>query len=205
MAATDGFHDRDPGERFRQTVKRMLDIVGAVVGISLALPVIVVAAVLIKIDTPGPVIFWSRRIGRNNDIFWMPKLRTMRVDTPQVATHLLADSVSAVTRTGAFLRRTSIDELPQFWNVLVGHMSLVGPRPALFNQTDLVAMRSHLGIDKLRPGLTGWAQINGRDAISLEQKVALDAEYLARQTLTNDIKILALTARKVLLRENVKH
>lgn len=159
----------------------------------LAAPLLLLC-LLVRITSPGPAIHWSSRVGRNNRLFKMPKLRTMRIDTPQVATHLLADPDQWLTPVGALLRRASLDELPQLWSVLIGDMSLVGPRPALFNQHDLVALRDARGVSGLRPGLTGWAQINGRDELPLDVKADFDQEYLQRQSFAFDLAILLLTA-----------
>jgi O-antigen biosynthesis protein WbqP len=160
---------------------------------------------MVKLTAAGSVLYWSDRVGRNNKIFKMPKFRTMRVDTPAVATHLLPDVKQFLTPVGSFLRKSSLDELPQLWSILKGDMSFVGPRPALFNQDDLIALRTQCGVDKLMPGLTGWAQINGRDELPIPDKVKLDAEYLQNQSLFFDMKILALTFFKVLGRDDVQH
>ena len=170
----------------------------------LAIPVFLVA-VAVRLTSPGPALYWSDRVGRHNKIFKMPKFRSMRVGTPAVATHLLADAKSHLTPIGSFLRKSSLDELPQLWSILVGDMSFVGPRPALFNQHDLIELRTKAGVYELVPGLTGWAQINGRDELPIPQKVALDVEYLHRQSLFFDIKIIFLTAWKVVKRDNVTH
>jgi O-antigen biosynthesis protein WbqP len=162
-------------------------------------------ALAVRLESPGRALHWSRRVGRYNRIFWMPKFRTMRTGAPDVATHLLADPDAWVTRLGRFLRRTSLDELPQLWSVLVGQMSLVGPRPALFNQEDLVALRTQAGVDALRPGLTGWAQINGRDELPIPEKVRLDREYLERRSLAFDLRIMAGTARAAVSGRGVTH
>lgn len=161
--------------------------------------------VLIRVTSPGNAVHWSKRIGKNNQIFLMPKFRTMRMDTPQVATHLLKDEKNYITPIGSFLRKTSLDELPQLWSVLKGDMSLVGPRPALFNQYDLMELRTKAGVHVLVPGVTGWAQINGRDELSSEEKVKYDKEYLERRSILFDIKIILLTAFKVVLRRDIKH
>ena len=161
-------------------------------------------AVLVRATSPGPAIHWSKRIGRNNNLFLMPKFRTMRIDTPQIATHLMTDPDQWLTPVGGFLRRTSLDELPQFWSILAGQMSLVGPRPALFNQEDLVAMRTRQGVDALRPGLTGWAQVNGRDELPLAEKVRLDSEYLERRGLLFDLRIMMMTLARVAKRQDVR-
>jgi O-antigen biosynthesis protein WbqP len=151
------------------------------------------------------VLYWSDRIGRHNRIFRMPKVRTMRVDTPAVASHLLTDPVRHLTPVGGFLRRSSLDELPQLWSILRGDMSFVGPRPALFNQDDLVAQRTALGVHELLPGLTGWAQVNGRDELSIPEKVRLDAEYLAMRSVWTDVRVLGLTVIKALRGDGVSH
>jgi O-antigen biosynthesis protein WbqP len=162
-------------------------------------------ALTVRLTSPGPALYWSDRVGRHNKIFRMPKFRSMRIDTPAVATHLLADPAKYLTPIGSFLRKSSLDELPQLWSIIRGDMSLVGPRPALFNQHDLIALRTEQGVHELVPGLTGWAQVNGRDELPIPQKVALDAEYLRRQTLTFDIRILWMTFVKVLRRDGVTH
>lgn len=186
-------------------LKRAFDIVvaGCALGV-LALPGALVA-LWVKLTSPGPVLYWSERIGRGNAIFLMPKFRTMRIDTPVVATHLLDTPARYLTPIGGFLRKSSLDELPQLWSILKGDMSLVGPRPALFNQHDLIALRTERGVHLLRPGLTGWAQVNGRDEIPLAQKVELDAFYLRHQSFALDLRILALTFVKVLRSEGVAH
>ena len=170
----------------------------------LCLPCLLLA-LLVAVTSKGPVLYWSDRVGRHNRIFRMPKFRTMKVDTPAVATHLLANPLAQLTPIGGFLRRTSLDELPQLWSILVGDMSLVGPRPALFNQDDLIALRSQAGVDQLLPGLTGWAQINGRDELPVPDKVKLDTEYKQRQSFFFDLQILWRTALKVVRREGVSH
>ena len=169
----------------------------------LAIPIAGLAA-LVRATSPGPAIHWSKRIGRGNRLFLMPKFRTMRIDTPQVATHLMTDPDQWLTPAGGFLRRASLDELPQFWSILVGDMSLVGPRPALFNQDDLVAMRTQAGVEALRPGLTGWAQVNGRDELPLAEKVRLDSEYLRRRGLLFDLRIMMMTLARVVRRQDVR-
>ena len=170
----------------------------------LLLPIIVVV-VLVKLTSQGPALYWSDRVGKNNMIFRMPKFRSMKVDTPAVATHLLADPESVLTPIGHFLRKSSLDELPQLWSIIIGDMSFVGPRPALFNQDDLIALRTEKGVHTLVPGLTGWAQVNGRDELPIIQKVALDAEYLNQHSLSMDIKIIGLTFVKVLKKDGVSH
>jgi len=165
--------------------------------------VMAVVAVAVSVSSPGPVLHWSERIGRRNKTFWMPKFRTMVVHAPQLATHLLSCPSSYLTPIGGFLRRTSLDELPQFFTVLVGHLSLVGPRPALFNQSDLIELRTSKGIHDVVPGITGWAQINGRDNLSIVDKVSFDEEYLRGRSLAFDLRILLLTLAKVVTGEGV--
>jgi O-antigen biosynthesis protein WbqP len=187
------------------TYKRIFDFcLSLMVCILLAVPIAVVA-LLVRITSPGPSIYWSDRVGRNNNLFKMPKFRSMRVGTPAVATHLLENSGEYLTPIGSFLRKSSLDELPQLWNILKGDMSFVGPRPALFNQQDLIELRIKTGVHALMPGLTGWAQINGRDELPIPAKVALDVEYLHRQSLWFDIKIIFLTALKVVRRDGITH
>jgi O-antigen biosynthesis protein WbqP len=186
-------------------LKRAIDIAGALIGMAVLSPAFLFLLVAVPLESPGPALHWSRRIGRDNVVFRMPKFRTMRVGTPDVATHLLSDPDQWITPLGRFLRRTSLDELPQLWSILVGDMSLVGPRPALFNQDDLVALRTAGGVHRLRPGLTGWAQINGRDELPIPQKVQLDIEYLERRCLTFDLRILAATAWTAVLGRGVSH
>jgi O-antigen biosynthesis protein WbqP len=159
----------------------------------------------VRLTSKGPALYWSDRVGRNNVIFKMPKFRSMHVGTPALATHLLADARSHLTPIGSFLRMSSLDELPQLWSILVGDMSFVGPRPALFNQQDLIALRTEHGVHTLVPGLTGWAQVNGRDELPIPEKVKLDVAYLQRQSLWFDIRILWLTFVKVLRRDGVSH
>ncbi|MBB5367750.1 MULTISPECIES: sugar transferase [unclassified Janthinobacterium] len=186
-------------------MKRLFDFVVALVAaLILALPIALVS-LFVKCSSRGPVIYWSDRVGRHNRIFRMPKFRTMRVDTPAVATHLLADPKKFLTPGGSFLRKSSLDELPQLFSILSGDMSFVGPRPALFNQQDLIEQRSEHGVERIRPGLTGWAQVNGRDELPIPQKVRLDAEYLAKQSFLFDLKILFLTFLKVIRRDGVAH
>lgn len=186
-------------------LKRGLDIVVALMGLILGWPVLLALALAVRLDSPGPAIHWSQRVGRNNGLFRMPKFRTMRTDTPDVATHLLQDPARWLTRLGPLLRRSSLDELPQLWSVLVGEMSLVGPRPALFNQHDLIALRTEAGVDRLRPGVTGWAQVNGRDDLPIPEKVRLDQAYLERMSLGFDLRILAATALAALRARGVSH
>ena len=186
-------------------MKRVFDLLLAgVVGVWCLLPIFVIA-VLVRMTSRGPVLYWSDRIGRNNVIFKMPKFRTMRVEAPAVATHLLTDSSAWLTSIGCFLRKTSLDELPQLWSILKGDMSFVGPRPALFNQDDLVALRTRHGVHMLVPGLTGWAQVNGRDELPIPEKVKLDEEYLQHQSFVRDLLILWRTVVNVLAQKGVSH
>ncbi len=185
--------------------KRAFDIWFALLLIILLSPLFLILALLIKMTSKGPVLYWSDRVGKNNGLFRMPKLRSMRIDTPQVATHLLPDPALYLTPIGPFLRRTSLDELPQLFSILMGDQSFVGPRPALFNQEDLIALRTERGIDQLVPGLTGWAQVNGRDELPIPVKVEFDREYLDRQSFAFDFHILWMTAFQVMRREGVHH
>lgn len=186
-------------------MKRIFDLCLVVpAALALVLPIAAIA-VLVRITSPGPALYWSDRVGRHNHIFRMPKFRSMRIGTPAVATHLLQDPDAWLTPIGAFLRKTSLDELPQLWSILAGNMSIVGPRPALFNQADLIALRTERGVDELVPGLTGWAQVNGRDELPIPQKVELDVEYLRRRSLLFDLRIVWLTVVKVLRRDGVSH
>lgn len=186
-------------------MKRLVDLALAVPAAILLLPFMLLIGLLIRMTSAGPALYWSDRVGRDNVIFRMPKFRTMRTDTPPVATHQLADPERYLTPIGGFLRRTSLDELPQLWSIIIGDMSLVGPRPALFNQDDLVALRTSEGVHRLVPGLTGWAQINGRDEIPIPDKVALDAEYLRRRSFAFDMRILFLTVVRVVRGDGVSH
>lgn len=186
-------------------MKRLLDLLLVfLAAVLLALPLILVA-LIVRLSSPGPVIYWSDRVGRGNRIFKMPKFRSMRVDTPAVATHLLKNPQQWLTPVGSFLRRTSLDELPQLWSIIKGDMSFVGPRPALFNQDDLVALRTQFGVHELLPGLTGWAQVNGRDDLPIPEKVKLDREYLQRRSFLFDLKILYMTVLQVMARDGVSH
>lgn len=186
-------------------MKRLFDLLLAcLAGVLLLLPVLLVT-LLVRVTSKGPVLYWSDRVGRNNTLFKMPKFRSMQIGTPAVATHLLRDPDSYLTPVGSFLRKSSLDELPQLWSIIKGDMSFVGPRPALFNQHDLIELRTGSGVHKLLPGLTGWAQINGRDELPIPQKVALDIEYLHKKSFWFDLKIIFLTALKVIRRDNVTH
>jgi O-antigen biosynthesis protein WbqP len=186
-------------------MKRVFDIfLSCLAALILFVPVLLVA-IAVRLTSKGPALYWSDRVGRNNVIFKMPKFRSMRVGTPAVATHLLADARSHLTPIGSFLRKSSLDELPQLWSILAGDMSFVGPRPALFNQQDLITLRTEQGVHTLVPGLTGWAQVNGRDELPIPEKVKLDVAYLQRQSLWFDIRILWRTFVKVLRRDGVSH
>jgi O-antigen biosynthesis protein WbqP len=186
-------------------VKRIFDCTAVLAALFFfGLPMLLVA-LLIKLTSPGPVLYWSDRVGVGNEIFKMPKFRTMQIDTPAVATHLLSNPDEYLTPIGPFLRKSSLDELPQLWSVLKGDMSFVGPRPALFNQDDLIALRTKKGVHQLIPGITGWAQINGRDDIPIPKKVEYDEYYLKNRSFCFDLKILFLTFFKVTHAENVSH
>jgi O-antigen biosynthesis protein WbqP len=186
-------------------MKRLFDLLFAILLSLIFLFPCLLIALAIRITSPGPVLYWSDRVGRKNVIFRMPKFRTMRIDTPAVATHLLGDPDRYLTPIGSFLRRSSLDELPQLWSILKGDMSFVGPRPALFNQYDLIEHRTHHRVDTLLPGLTGWAQINGRDELNIQEKVKFDAEYLRLQSMLFDLKILLWTLLRVVRRDGVSH
>jgi len=186
-------------------MKRLIDLCLALLaGLFFILPFLLVAAV-VRLTSPGPILYWSDRVGQHNKIFKMPKFRTMRIDTPAVATHLLLEPKQFLTPVGSFLRKSSLDELPQLWSIIRGDMSFVGPRPALFNQDDLVALRTQSGVDKLLPGLTGWAQVNGRDELPIPDKVKLDVEYMRHQSFWLDLKIIFLTFLKVIRRDGIQH
>lgn len=186
-------------------MKRFFDLLAGLMALCAFVVPIVIVAIAVKLTSRGPALYWSDRVGRDNRIFRMPKFRSMRVDTPAVATHLLDNPAAYLTPIGSFLRRSSLDELPQLWSILVGDMSVVGPRPALFNQADLIALRTEASVHRLVPGLTGWAQVNGRDELPIPQKVALDVEYLKRQSFWFDLQIVGLTVLKVLKRDGVSH
>jgi len=186
-------------------VKFVFDLVVAcVLFLVLALPMVLIS-IVVRMTSVGPVLYWSDRVGQANKIFKMPKFRTMLLSTPALASHLLKDPDSHLSSVGGFLRRSSLDEIPQLFSVLKGDMSLVGPRPSLFNQYDLIALRNEKGVDKLRPGITGWAQVNGRDEVSIPKKVALDVEYMNRRSFWFDINILWSTLVKVVTKEGIKH
>jgi O-antigen biosynthesis protein WbqP len=186
-------------------MKRLFDFIISFILLIPLLPIFFLIAVLVITTSKGPAIYWSDRIGRNNEVFKMPKFRSMKVDTPPLATHLLDSPDQYLSTIGSFLRRYSLDELPQLFSILKGDMSLVGPRPALFNQKDLIALRNEKGIDKLLPGITGWAQVNGRDELSISEKVVLDEEYLNQFSFWFDLKILWMTFLKVLRYKGVSH
>ena len=186
-------------------IKRFLDVVVSSSALVVACIPMLMIALAVRVTSPGPALYWSKRVGRDNKLFQMPKFRTMRTGTPAVATHLLDDPNRHLTPIGGFLRKTSLDELPQLWCILCGDMSLVGPRPALFNQEDLIARRTEVGVHLLTPGLTGWAQVNGRDELAIPLKVAFDAEYQQKQSFWFDLRILWLTAIRVLAARGVSH
>ena len=186
-------------------MKRLFDIFFSILLAMLFIFPVIIIAIFVSITSKGPVIYWSNRVGKHNKIFRMPKFRTMIIKTPDIATHLLEKPETFLSPIGGFLRSTSLDEIPQLFSVIKGDMSLVGPRPALFNQKNLISNRTEKGIDSLLPGITGWAQINGRDELSIDDKVAFDLEYMHRRSFWFDLKILSLTALKVLKRINVNH
>ncbi len=186
-------------------MKRFFDLIVVIVaGMIFAIPMLVVA-VAVGLTSKGPILYWSKRVGKNNRLFSMPKFRTMRVDTPVLPTHLLGNPDAYLTSIGSFLRKSSLDELPQLWCILIGNMSVVGPRPALSNQQDLIDARTEKGIHLIKPGLTGWAQVNGRDEIELAKKVQLDYEYLDKKSLIFDLYVVLLTFYKVVKREGIQH
>jgi len=186
-------------------LKRVFDLVMGLIVLTASIVPMLVVTLLVQLTSKGAVLYWSDRVGKKNRIFKMPKFRSMRIDTPAVATHLLSDPDVCLSPIGGFLRRTSLDELPQLWSILKGDMSFVGPRPALFNQDDLITLRTEYGVDKLIPGLTGWAQVNGRDELPIPEKVALDVEYMQKQSFWFDLKILWMTFLKVIKRDGVSH
>jgi O-antigen biosynthesis protein WbqP len=185
--------------------KRLIDLLVSACGLLVLAVPIALVALAVKLTSPGPVLYWSDRVGRHNRLFRMPKFRSMRIDTPVLPTHLLTSPERWLSPIGSFLRRTSLDELPQLWSVLQGDMSLVGPRPALFNQDDLIELRTRRGVHVLRPGITGWAQVNGRDELPIPVKVDFDAWYLEHQALALDARILLLTVLKVVGQHGVAH
>ena len=190
---------------YNEKMKRFFDFIMSFLAMVMLSPLIIFIALIVRLTSSGGALYWSDRVGRYNIIFQMPKFRTMQVGTPAIATHLLSDSGNYLTPVGSFLRKSSLDELPQLWSILIGNMSFVGPRPALFNQNDLISLRAQYDIDKLVPGLTGWAQVNGRDELSIPVKVQYDLEYFERQSFLFDMKILGLTFLKVARRSGVSH
>lgn len=185
--------------------KRVFDFSFALLAILIFFVPLLAVAIAVKMTSIGPIVYWSDRVGYDNKLFKMPKFRTMHIETPAVATHLLSDPGQYLTSVGHFLRKTSLDELPQLWSILIGNMSFVGPRPALFNQYDLIALRSEHGVHRLVPGLTGWAQINGRDELPILQKVELDVEYMQRKSFGFDLYIIGLTVIRVFRGDGVCH
>lgn len=186
-------------------MKRIFDLFLALFLCIMFMPLLLIISLMIKLTSQGPVLYWSKRVGVNNKIFLMPKFRTMRVNTPQVATHLLNDPKSFLTPIGEFLRKSSLDEFPQLFSIIIGEMSFVGPRPALFNQEDLIELRTSKGIDQIKPGLTGWAQINGRDELPIPVKVNFDLEYKLKQNFFFDLKIIFMTVFKVIKKDGISH
>ena len=186
-------------------MKRIFDLVVSFLALVIFSPLIIVVALFVRVSSKGPALYWSDRVGKCGILFKMPKFRTMQLGVPALATHLLSDSGKYLTPVGSFLRKSSLDELPQLWSILVGHMSFVGPRPALFNQNDLISLRNQYGVAKLVPGLTGWAQVNGRDELSIPIKVQYEMEYLQKQSFWFDMKILGLTFLKVVRLSGVSH
>jgi len=192
-------------QRARTDLKRAVDLFLAMVASLILIIPIAVVALCVRMTSAGPALYWSNRVGRRNEIFRMPKFRSMRIDTPTVATHLLDDPSRYLTPIGGFLRKSSLDELPQLWCILKGDMSFVGPRPALYNQDDLIALRTAEGVDALLPGLTGWAQVNGRDELPIPEKVKFDVDYLQHRSFFMDMRILAMTVGKVLGSKGITH
>lgn len=186
-------------------MKRIIDLVFALLASAIFIVPFLILIIIVKITSKGPALYWSERVGQNNKIFSMPKLRTMLISTPVVATHLLQDANSFLTPVGGFLRKSSLDELPQLWSIIRGDMSVVGPRPALFNQHNLIKMRTNSGVHRIRPGLTGWAQINGRDELPIKEKVKLDVDYVRQQSVVFDMKVILLTILKVIRCDDISH
>jgi O-antigen biosynthesis protein WbqP len=189
-------------------IKRIFDISIVLIVLIPLMPLLIMTYLMIIFTSKGPALYWSQRVGQNNQLFNMPKFRSMQIDAPQIATHLMNEQNNPsqyLTPVGSFIRKTSLDELPQLWSVLKGDMAIVGPRPALFNQDDLITLRTEYGVDMLKPGITGWAQVNGRDEVSIPEKVALDTYYLKQQSFKLDCHIIFLTAMKVIKRDNVSH
>ena len=190
---------------YKKFSKRILDLLICIICISFVLILGLIIALLIKLFSKGPVIHWSKRVGKKNKIFYMPKFRTMKINSPQIATHQLQNPKTYLTKVGAILRKYSLDEIPQIWSVIIGDMSIVGPRPPLYNQNDLIKMRKEKNIQDLLPGITGWAQVNGRDEISLREKTSLDYYYLKNQTIGLDLKIIFITIFKVIFKKEISH
>jgi O-antigen biosynthesis protein WbqP len=186
-------------------MKRMFDIICASSLCILLLPITLIIVLSVKVTSRGPILYWSDRVGKNNVIFKMPKFRTMQINTPALPTHLMANAEQYLTPVGSFLRKTSLDEIPQLWSILKGDMSFVGPRPALFNQDDLIALRTQVGVHLLTPGLTGWAQINGRDSLPIPEKVLWDKEYADKRSFLFDLYIFMKTVQKIFLEKHVSH
>ncbi|MBP8285689.1 MAG: sugar transferase [Rhodoferax sp.] len=186
-------------------MKRGFDLLLALFGVLIFFLPLIIVAVVVRLTSPGPILYWSDRVGRDNRLFKMPKFRSMKICTPAVATHLLSNPDAFLTPVGGFLRKSSLDELPQLWSIFKGDMSFVGPRPALFNQHDLIELRTQAKVHHLTPGLTGWAQINGRDELPIPVKVQMDIEYMKKQSIFFDIKIIILTIFKVITSDNVAH
>ena len=190
---------------YKNFSKRILDLLICIICISFVLILGLIIALLIKLFSEGPVIHWSKRVGKKNKIFYMPKFRTMKINSPQMATHQLQNPKIYLTKVGTILRKYSLDEIPQIWSVIIGDMSIVGPRPPLYNQNDLIEMRKEKNIQDLLPGITGWAQVNGRDEISLREKTDLDYYYLKNQTIGLDLKIIFITIFKVIFKKEISH
>jgi len=186
-------------------MKRFIDLILSIVALVILIIPIIIIAILVRCSSKGSAVYWSKRIGKDENIFLMPKFRTMKIDSPEVATDLLVDSDLYLTPIGSFLRKKSLDEFPQLYSILKGNMSFVGPRPALYNQDELISLRIEKGIDQLKPGLTGWAQINGRDDLSIQEKVDLEADYMKKKSFLFDIKIIWLTFHKVIFSTNISH
>lgn len=186
-------------------MKRLIDLSFCIIAIILLLIPSIIIALLVRITSQGPSIYWSKRVGVNNTTFQMPKFRTMKLNAPTLATHLIENSNTFLTPIGGILRRLSLDEIPQLFSILKGEMTIVGPRPALFNQNDLILLRKEKGVDSLVPGITGWAQVNGRDALTIPEKVDLDAEYLNKQSIMFDLLIIKITIIKVLMKNDISH
>lgn len=190
---------------YKNFFKRILDLLVCIICIPFVLILSLIIALLIKLFSKGPVIYWSKRVGKKNKIFYMPKFRTMKINSPQIATHQFQNPKIYLTKVGTILRKYSLDEIPQIWSVMIGDMSIVGPRPALYNQNDLIEMRKEKNIQDLLPGITGWAQVNGRDEISLRKKTNLDYYYLKNQTIGLDLKIIFITIFKVIFKKEISH